>query len=144
MVNDPSLLHDVRPYTSSCTVANNQLSPVTAIGSVQLVNHNDETITLQNALLVPNLQHNLISLSRADAAGMSYNGSHGALMLKHNGHQILRASLINNLYEVECMPQYASENSMAHAHVHTAQATTASMSEAMIWHRRLGHVGFKL
>ena len=64
---------------------------------VQRTNHLGNLVTLRDVLLVPNLQHNLISLSRADEAGMSYNGQHGALMLRHNGYKLLREQLTHKL-----------------------------------------------
>ena len=71
MVNAVTLLHDAQPYASSCTVANNHSAAVNAKGTVRLANHLGNLVTIRDVLLVPNLQHNLISLSRADEAGMS-------------------------------------------------------------------------
>ena len=138
MVNDASLLHNAQPYASSCTVANNQSAAITAKGEVRLTNHLGELVTLQDVLLVPNLQHNLISLGRADAAGMSYNGKHGALMLRHKGHQLLRGQLSHKLYEVECTPQQCTQAAAPHA---PAAAQTVSKADARLWHRRFGHTG---
>ena len=136
MVNDVTLLHDAQPYASSCTVANNHSAAVTAKGTVRLTNHLGNLVTLRDVLLVPNLQHNLISLSRADEAGMSYNGQHGALMLRHNGYQLLRGQLTHKLYEVDCTPQTCTADATMHA---PPAAHVTSNAAARLWHCRFGH-----
>lgn len=139
MVNDPALLHDARPMQSQCTVANKQTAEVSAIGTVYLTNQYGKRVTLKEVLLVPTLQHNLISLSRADAAGMSYTGRSNKIVLRGPGRDqsfLLLADLIDGLYEINCTPELSGA---ASSNSHTANLTQTD--NAILWHRRFGHAG---
>lgn len=136
MVNDAALLHDAAPFQSTCTVANKQTAPVTAIGTVKLQNHLGNTVDLKNVMLVPSLQHNLISLTKADAAGLHFAGKNSQLALHDQSNkQLLLGSLVDGLYEVKCDPVLCSSSPA----MQTALATQGA--SATLWHRRFGHAG---
>lgn len=136
MVNDPALLHDARPVQSHCTVANKQTAQVSASGTVHLTNQHGQQVTLKNVLLVPTLQHNLISLSRADAAGMSYTGHSGKIILRDQKKVLLKGTLVDGLYQVQCSPVLSGA---APTNNHNANLTQTD--NAILWHRRFGHAG---
>ena len=107
IVNHSTFLHDARPFQSTCTVANKQTAAESAIGTVKLTNHLGQVVTLKNVLVVPTLQHNLMSLSNADEAcrtGMSYSGGKQKIILRSQTRQLLLGKLNNGLYEVLAAP----------------------------------------
>lgn len=133
MVNRAEYLHDITAMQSTCTVANKQTEEVSAVGTVKLTNHCGEEVELKNVLLVPKLQDNLISLSRADEAGLSYTGEKDKIVLCNGSKQLLRGDKVNRLYSVQCEPIISDQ---------VIQAAAAShVNDAIVWHRRFGHAG---
>lgn len=133
MVNKAEYLHDAKPMKSTCTVANKQTEDVAAIGTVKLTNHRGYEVTLKDVLLVPTLQDNLISLSRADEAGLSYTGKTGKITLSNATKELLIATKVNRLYEVNCEPIISDQMIQA--------ALASQVNDAVTWHRRFGHAG---
>lgn len=147
MVNDVALLHNVRQISSTCNLAaNNSSVPVRAVGDVKLINHLGKDVTLRDTLFVPELNCNLISLSRADDAGLRVYGKAGSLTIANDSRTLLRAQKRGHLFYAECTPKKsevppAQTQSVASPGVPSATSSVASES-AMMWHRRLGHTGF--
>ena len=89
-------------------------------------------------LVVPTLQHNLISLSNADEAcrtGMSYSGGKQKIILRSQTRQLLLDKLNNGLYEVQAAPVLSG----ADPAIKTSLVSQAD--HTVLWHRRFGHAG---
>jgi hypothetical protein len=98
-----------------------------------LLNHVGMEITLKDVLHVPDLERNLVSWSKADAAALSLTGKQGVLIISNSDATLLRAVRANGLHSVECQLQ----RDMA---AHTVVTQVAEPTE--LWCRRLGHAEY--
>jgi hypothetical protein len=130
---------------------------------VVLSNHLKRKVTLNDVLLVPDLSCNLISLSKADDAGHPFSGHQETRTISSGKRPLLTADKHNSLCHARCTPilppgsctkatpsadtqSPASPSAPPAMHeaktdVSTANAN-AETTSAVLWHRRLGHVGY--
>lgn len=99
---------------------------VSACGNVAL-RVNDVCIEIKNALLVPKLRNNLLSVSQIIANGNSVIFNANACNV-YNNDLIVTANASNGTYKIE------NQNAAC------MQAT--AIDELMTWHRRLGHLNY--
>ena len=98
-------------------------------------------LKLQNVLHIPTNRNNLLSLGRWDAAGGSYTGGGGKIILKNKTGQIISSGskISNHLYKME-FKTYLPRNKI------TVQKDIVLNTEEIYnwetWHRRFGHVSY--
>lgn len=164
MTNNFDALSDVVHMKGECLLATEQKVPILAKGSVVIRNRSGLEYKLQNVLYVPDLHVNLVSLSKALTAGFRLSDTKRGLRLRNSAGS-LDANLTDDLFVLDCT--FADESSAqtsttaAHttkadppAHASTSKAaqttkadppapasTTAQLSQAQLFHRRMGHKG---
>ena len=96
-------------------------------------------LKLQNVLHIPTNRNNLLSLGRWDAAGGSYTGGGGKIILKNKAGQIISSGskISNHLYKME-FKTYLPRNKI------TVQKDIVlkEIYNWETWHRRFGHVSY--
>ncbi|KAG5864893.1 hypothetical protein JTB14_011137 [Gonioctena quinquepunctata] len=99
---------------------------------VTVVNRNSHDITITNAICVPGLTTNLLSVGKLINNGNEVNFEESCCKIynKHN-ELVAMADLINNVYKLRVKKE----------HQCMLSSTTSASSE--IWHRRLGHINYK-
>jgi transposase InsO family protein len=98
-----------------------------------LYNHAGQAQPLKDVLYIPSFNVNLISLSKADANGFHGRWGRGSLTVEHpSGKVLLRSYLRGGLYHAECSARRFTTPSVSVA---------ASRPDAILVHRRFGHVG---
>ncbi|KAG5864100.1 hypothetical protein JTB14_016257 [Gonioctena quinquepunctata] len=115
--------------------ANNQRNSVSCVGDINIVtvvNRNSHDITITNAMCVPGLTTNLLSVGKLINNGNKVNFEENCCKIynKHN-ELVATADLINNIYKLRVKKE----------HQCMLSSTTSASSE--IWHRRLGHINYK-
>ena len=70
------------------------------MGDAELVCMDGSSMVLADALYVPNIGVNLLSIRRLCQAGMRFSGNQDKLYLKHKKNKIVTAKMINGLYIV--------------------------------------------
>lgn len=104
MTNDLSALSNISEMTGTCSMANNERVPVTAKGTVHLLDSQGDPFTLSNVLYVPDLHVNLISLSRAHKANVHYSRTKTGMQLKTR-HNKIQAVVKDDLFVANCSVQ---------------------------------------
>lgn len=104
-------------------------------GDVEVYTNNSEKVihTLKNVLHVPDIQKNLLSISRSTQKGMKVTfeeGGNSVVFMKDN-KITLTGVKHSNLYKLNLRP------------VKVAEANVAISDSIRVWHERLGHVNFK-
>lgn len=123
MVNDPNILNDIQTCSPIKVIfGNGSTLMCTTQGTLNI-----GTARFENALLVPGLKRNLISVSRSPGA---WEFKDNTALLKRGTVTILKASKMGGLY---CL------------RVRKANCLTTSTSEdqLMTWHRALGHLNVR-
>ncbi|KAI7940779.1 hypothetical protein MJO28_013064 [Puccinia striiformis f. sp. tritici] len=88
------------------------------------------TITLHNALFVPNLATNLISFAQLIKEKATITAKEGRMIITLNGNHTISVNTSNNLFEIEGVEKK----------VITALITDTRPSDSdLMWHLRLGH-----
>ncbi|KAG5864825.1 hypothetical protein JTB14_033693 [Gonioctena quinquepunctata] len=115
--------------------ANNQRLSVSCVGdinSVTVVNRNSHDITITNAMCVPGLTTNLLSVGKLINNGNKVNFEENCCKIydKHN-ELVAMADLINNVYKLRVKKE------------HQCMLSSTTSASSKIWHRRLGHINYK-
>ncbi|KAJ3561473.1 hypothetical protein NP233_g10170 [Leucocoprinus birnbaumii] len=124
------------PETSGeyVTVGGNNRVPVDGRGSVRFRANLDDgilTVTLNNALFLPGLGANLVSLGALHREGASVESFRGGLKVSLDGEDLFRAVMgggSGTLYYIDCAEGIQES------------ALIASSGSMRLWHRRLGHI----
>lgn len=129
----------VRPCKVPITVAGGKTIYATHTGvrrfKVQLPDGSIGSVDLLDALYVPRLRHNLISVRKFDELGLSVSVSRGLLTVSDAAQRVFMcADLRRGLYRVRTPPR-SSPPAAAAANV----ASSAGLPVADAWHRRLAH-----
>ena len=94
-------------------------------------------IRIQDALHVPKLHANLLSVSKLVAQGLRVQfNNQGCILVARSGEMIVTAPKVGNLYQLE----FKTVNGSSTACVAQAAVVQDSME---LWHKRLGHLNVK-
>lgn len=98
-------------------------------------------VILNDALHVPKLRTNLLSVSKITDKGYKVVfDDHEAAIVDKQGHTKLIAKRINNLYYVKGTSPESCHNT---EHESEREDTAKSRDLSSIWHRRMGHLNFQ-
>lgn len=135
MTNRRDWMYDV---TSSpiptITVASKSPLPVESMRKVNLLLNGNEDCKIQvrQVLYVPKLAANLLSVSAMVKNGCKVNfRDKGCDIYTRDGKLLCSATLVNNLYLLN-----------THREVFSNLTCPANLNDAVLWHRRMGHLNF--
>ena len=134
--------HTLVPCSVEIVIADGKKIKATHRGTavIRSVNSNGEqtTVRLKECLLVPSLQHNLISTQRLDAAGCQVSIANGELKVRSpGGAQCLLGISCGGLYHLVVRGAVSGQS------ISLAATYTGGLSQLDLWHRRLGHASLK-
>jgi hypothetical protein len=139
------LLRNASPTKISVTTANEQTLRCETKGEVVIVNHNNEQVLLRDVLLQPALTCNLLSVTKADQAGVAATFSGGGVRFCDRSSKLLLCGKsTGSLYELQgrAIPMALVAPAITTSEVEPQPMTcTAPRNISLIWHRRLGHIG---
>jgi hypothetical protein len=102
MVKNASLLRNATPTKISVTTANEETLLCETKGEVVIVHHNNEQVLLRDVLLQPALTCNLLSVTKADQAGVAATFSGGSVRFcERSGKLLLCGKSTGSLYELQ-------------------------------------------
>lgn len=129
--NDPGTLN----------LANNVSTKINAKGSVKFkatTNGQSKNVTLNEALHVPDLRMNLLSVGKVADKGFKITFEKDfAEIIDRNGKSILKADRVNGLYLLR------QEKPKIDSNVKEKFQERANHASINSWHRRMGHLNFK-
>ena len=139
MFFDHSLFMTYTPVTihipeDSISVGDAWDIPVTGHGTVTFeaqLSNSHHKVTLHNALHVPKLAANLVSLGTLQYQGASVVSYEGGLLLRFNGQDIFHASLVGTLYHINC------------CQIQKVSAYIVTSGSLRLWHQCLGHLNLR-
>ena len=124
MFSDHNAFETLTPENATITCANSQSISATHVGTVKL----NDSKTLKDVLLVPELQHNLISVSALTDEGDD-------ITFMHKGTVLLNAMDDNPIQIGHAIGKlYHSETNLV-----SNKACLTNVDDYMLWHHRLGH-----
>ena len=132
----------LKPQVSEIQVAGGKAIKSTHKGDVKLIttlrNGEKRTLLLKDALLVPSLTHNLVSLRRMDNAAYTAQIGNGRRIeiVSPNYMLVAVAHLVEGLYVLDTDKHTHSAN--------LASTNTTDLPAIDLWHRRLGHASGKV
>lgn len=133
MVSDIKMMKQSRPADESVLVASGDVMKAAQIGLAIIKNQCDGDIEMKEALYVPGLKMNLMSVKRATDAGFKAIFEKGqATVVDQTGKVIIIAKQINGLWQVR-----ESESETGHKF---CAMTNKAEPNLELWHRRLGHL----
>ena len=112
---------------------------VEVVGSYRLKLDTGHHLDLLETLYVPSLSRNLVSLSKLDVTGYSFNFGNGCFSLFKHNHLIGTGVLCDGLYKLKLDGLYAETILTLHHNVGTKHSLVNERS-AFLWHKRLGHI----
>lgn len=115
---------------------------VKGVGDLRLCTAVDNqllTHTLRDVLFVPEVGHNLLSVSKATKSGVVAVIDDKGCQLMMNGETIVSAEERDNLFVMKARRLREGEAAPA---VGTALAAAATKETPELWHRRLGHTAY--
>ena len=137
------MFHDLQLFTSytpsrssdreNVSVGDKFGIPVAGRGSVSLkcrFPNAFQTVVFHGALHVSQLAANLVSLGTLQREGAKYQSDGDGILVKLNGDELLRATLIGTLYYLDHIPSGQAN----------AAFSAISSGSLRLWHRRLGHL----
>ena len=118
-------------------VGNGNKVDVQFIGLVELKLESGFILRLKNTVYVPSMRRNLISLSKLDDSGFSFNFKNGFCLLSRDSQVVGKAVKCDGLYRLSL-----DSNVFNSLHVQVAGHKRALIKENSysLWHRRLGHI----
>lgn len=135
MTNRSDWMYDVTsPPIPAITVASKTPLPVESMGKVNLLMNGDVSCKIQvkQVLYIPKLAANLLSVSAMVKNGCKVNfRDKGCDIYSKTGNLLCSATLVNNLYQLN-----------THREVFSNLSCTDSLSNVVLWHRRMGHLNF--
>jgi hypothetical protein len=95
--------------------------------------NNKEVVTmLRDVLYVPSLTKNLFSIPKATEVGAKFEIEEDKVLVKNSKNHIVgKATKKGNLFVLDCEPERSQVN-----------ITDGKPDEAILWHKRLGHINF--
>ena len=130
MTGNPDMLNDIiYKYGGLVNFGDNSKGYVIGIGNVS----NSKTSTISNVLLVKNLKHNLLSISQLCDKGCKIKFEKDKCHIEDNNSNIIFEGIRKkNIY---ILSMKISNDNLCHL---------ANTSDPWIWHKRFGHLNFKL
>lgn len=150
MTNNFDALENVTYIEGVCTLANKQKVPVVAKGNVCMRDSAGRMCTLKDVLYVPDLNVNLISLSKAHKAGLDYKRTAEGLQIS-SSKMTLSSKLQDDLFVVNCSvvnkqhsraPASAPPQAQSDAQTAPSYDAVVQQNAAQLFHRRLAHKGY--
>jgi hypothetical protein len=124
----------LRPYKAVVTAAGGTELNAVKRGTVRLVVQGEEgkrqVLQLRNALLVPDMGFNLVSIPQLDKEGYTVSQERGKMHIKKDGRVVATGHLREGLYQLGFSGHSAT---LASAH------QEPGLTEVDLLHRRLGH-----
>jgi hypothetical protein len=120
-------------------MGNRAKAQVEAIGTYRLFLDSGYHLDLFQTLYVPSISRNLISLSRLDLDGYSYNFGNKSFSLFKNTSFVGSGILSDGLYRLKLDNQFAETILTLHHNVGIKRSLTNENS-SYLWHKRLGHI----
>ena len=114
-------------------------APVEAIEIYCLKLDAGHRLDLLDTLYVPSLSRNLVSLSKLDLTGYSFNFGNGCFNLFKHNHLIGIGILCDGLYKLKLDRWYAETVLTLHHNV-GIKYSLVNERYAFLWHKRLGHI----
>lgn len=135
LCSDKELFVNTTNTSSGLKLANNDVAKVQAVGDVRItasVNKDNNKIRLKDALYVPDLRTNLLSVAKiVDNGHKVLFTKDRATVQDSRGNTTMIAKRVNNLFYLQ-----ESFNS-------AYSATDAKRSQLRTWHERLGHLNVR-
>lgn len=142
LVNDKSLLEDLRPLSDPIEIAiakDGESITAKYSGTVKVVSRvggKDSVCTVQNVLFVPELRCNLFSVMRIDEAGMRVVYEGGKVKIYHRSEVVASGMRAGKLYQLD----FWKTNRGLSESLLTCGRVPKTME---LWHRRYGHLNAK-
>lgn len=148
--NDPSLFINKRAKSIDRVTAAGQIIRTEEIGTVSISLADGSKIELQNVVLAPGCDSNLISLGQLRETGITFHDNPTAMTLMRNGKIIAQARRNRNLFTLEL-----AQPGRAMATIKTVSILPKAMAihgrgrpthlvsqnkRIHLWHRRLAHI----
>ena len=120
-------------------MGNRVKAPVEAIGTYRLILDTGHHLDLFQTLYVPSVSRNLISLSKLDSVGYSFQFGNGCFSLFKHNLFIGSGTLCDGLYKLKLDNLFVETLFTLHHNVGTKRGLM-NESSAYLWHKRLGHI----
>src|SRR3954467_4284675 len=137
LCSDRSQFSNLRMLSRPISVYMGDGKPIqaTATGTIQLCTGPLHLLQLTNALLVPNIKHNLVAVNRLDKHyKLVFMNGRCYISDKHS-RTIAEAQSENNLYRLRLQAPISTTMALT-----TAKATRPTALPIYHWHERLGHL----
>ena len=130
----------------SLKLANNKQIQACGVGSIIIQGQNHTYIKLSNVLYVKDVAFNLISVSRLASQGCRVLFTTDECdIYDETNKQIMHGEKDGNIYSVQLdisnLPQHNNDKHHVQYNLFFSDTDT-KMTQAALWHQRLGHVGF--
>jgi len=112
---------------------------VEVVGTYRLILDTGFYLDLMDILYVPSISRNLVSLSKLDVAGYSFNFGNGCFSLYKCTCLIGFGTLYKGLYKLNLDNLYVETIMTLHHKVGTKHSLVNECF-AFLWHKRLGHI----
>jgi hypothetical protein len=145
MVNKSELLLNIRPTDIWVKTAGDQELHCTAKGEAVILTATGQEVLLQEVLLLPAMTCNLLSVPKAIENGLKvdFQDNGQVLFTQSNSSVLLRGQASGSLFE---LAGYAIVQQTIAAQADTKcqmdVPSTSAGRNGILWHRRLGHIGF--
>ena len=126
------------PTRNTVTCANNSSYPVMGVGKIILTTAHGSSFTLSDALFVPGIKKNLLSVSALAKIGLvvKFVDDRCTIHDMSNGDVIIASGILcHGLYKLIDYERSGNDSACV---VHNSQA----VSDAKLWHARFGHLNF--
>ncbi|UYV80793.1 K02A2.6-like [Cordylochernes scorpioides] len=131
MSTDINLMDDLQDYSRKITLPDDRFIKSNGIGTVEIYKDDNHLLTLKEVLYVPELNNNLISVSKiAEDEKQIIFDENGARIIDNNGSSIITAKREDNIYTID-----ACANIKLEENVFKTQENNWK-----IWHKRLAHI----
>lgn len=120
-------------------MGNRVKAPVQAIKTYHLVLDNGRHLDLFETYYVPSVSKNVVSLSKLDKTGYSFNFGKGCFILSTHNHLIGYGILCDGLYKLN-LDNLFVETLLTLQHNVGIKLSLVNEYSAYLWHRHLGHI----
>jgi hypothetical protein len=141
MLNDTRFFLELKPITIDIATgnkSNNHQLRAVAKGTATIRTPGGQMLVLREALYVPNITRNLLSLVQLVQHAAHIVASPTGFTVQIDGHQILEVDTSNLIFEMVGIT-HAPQEATANLTVVPQPAKESLTSAFETWHRRLGH-----
>jgi len=129
----------IKPNEKFVFMGNRVKVLVEVVGTYRLILDTEFYLDMMNTFYVPSISRNLVSLSKLDVAGYSFNFGNGCFNLYKSTCLIGFDTLYDGLYKLNLDNSYVEILMTSHHNVHTKHSLVNECS-AFLWHKRLRHI----